>query len=40
MEEVDVKIIKDIMNTKGEGLEGKIATVYSFLRYLKSRQEK
>jgi len=40
IEDVDVKIIKDIMNWDGGSDKEKLSVVYSFLRYLKRKQAK
>jgi len=40
IEDVDVKIIKDIMNWDSGTDKEKLSVVYSFLRYLKRKQSK
>ncbi len=40
IEDVDVKIIKDIMNWDSGTDKEKLSVVYSFLRYLKHKQAK
>ena len=40
IEDVDVKIIKDIMNWDSGTDKEKLSVVYSFLRYLKRKQAK
>ncbi len=40
IEDVDVKIITDIMNWENGTDKEKLSIVYSFLRYLKGKQDK
>ncbi len=40
IEEVDVKIIKDIMNFKQGTVKDRLSIVNSFLRYLRRKQSK